>query len=276
MGESEINVFLSSLATKDDVSSSTQNQALSALLFLYRNVLEIPFPILDNLVRAKRSKRLPVVMTRAEVRSVLARLHGTPKLVATLLYGSGMRLMECLRLRVKDVEFGRNLIVVREGKGDRDRRVPLPTSVRQDLATWLSQVKRIHEKDLADGFGAVYLPYALARKYPKASTSWWWQWFFPAEDRSTDPRSGAIRRHHLQDWNIQRAVLQAVRDVAIKKPVTCHTFRHSFATHLLEDGYDIRTIQELLGHRDLKTTMIYTHVLNRAGGRRVRSPADTL
>jgi integron integrase len=276
MGESEINVFLSSLATKDGVSSSTQNQALSALLFLYRNVLEIPFPILDNLVRAKRSKRLPVVMTRAEVRSVLARLHGTPKFVATLLYGSGMRLMECLRLRVKDVEFGRNLIVVREGKGDRDRRVPLPTSVRQDLATWLSQVKRIHEKDLADGFGAVYLPYALARKYPKASTSWWWQWFFPAEDRSTDPRSGAIRRHHLQDWNIQRAVLQAVRDVAIKKPVTCHTFRHSFATHLLEDGCDIRTIQELLGHRDLKTTMIYTHVLNRAGGRGVRSPADTL
>ncbi len=276
MGESEINVFLSSLATKAGVSASTQNQALSALLFLYRNVLEIPFPTLENLVRAKRSNRLPVVMTPAEVRSVLARLHGTPKLVATLLYGSGMRLMECLRLRVKDVEFGRNLIVVREGKGDRDRRVPLPMSVRQDLATWLSQVKRIHEKDLADGFGAVYLPYALARKYPKASTSWWWQWFFPAEDRSTDPRSGAVRRHHLQDWNIQRAVLQAVRDVAIKKPVTCHTFRHSFATHLLEDGYDIRTIQELLGHRDLKTTMIYTHVLNRAGGRGVRSPADTL
>jgi len=273
---SEINVFLSSLATKAGVSSSTQNQALSALLFLYQKVLEIPFPTLDNLVRAKRSKRLPVVMTRAEVRSLLARLHGTPKLVATLLYGSGMRLMECLRLRVKDVEFGRNLIVVREGKGDRDRRVPLPMSARQDLATWLSQAKRIHEKDLADGFGAVYLPYALARKYPKASTSWWWQWFFPAEDRSTDPRSGAIRRHHLQDLNIQRAVLQAVRDVAIKKPVTCHTFRHSFATHLLEDGYDIRTIQELLGHRDLKTTMIYTHVLNRAGGRGVRSPADTL
>jgi len=276
MGESEINVFLSSLAVKARVSASTQNQALSALLFLYRNVLERQFPVLENLVRAKRSKRLPVVMTRAEVKSVLARLHGTPKLVATMLYGSGMRLMECLRLRVKDVEFGRNLIVVREGKGDRDRRVPLPMAVRQDLVTWLSQVKRIHEKDLADGFGAVYLPHALARKYPKASTSWWWQWLFPAEDRSTDPRSGAVRRHHLQDWNIQRAVAQTVRDVGIKKPVTCHTFRHSFATHLLEDGYDIRTIQELLGHKDLKTTMIYTHVLNRSGGRGVRSPADTL
>jgi integron integrase len=276
MGESEINVFLSNLAIKAGVSASTQNQALSALLFLYRNVLEMPFPILDGLVRAKKSKHLPVVMTRAEVKSVLARLHGTPKLVATLLYGSGMRLMECLRLRVKDVEFGRNLIVVREAKGDRDRRVPLPMAVRQDLVTWLAQVKRLHEQDLSEGFGAVYLPYALARKYPRASTTWAWQWLFPAEQRSLDPRSSATRRHHLQEWNIQRHVAQAVRDLGIKKPMSCHTFRHSFATHLLEDGYDIRTIQELLGHKDLKTTMIYTHVLNRTGGRGVRSPADTL
>ena len=276
MGEPEINGFLSHLAVNGHVAASTQNQALSALLFLYRRVLEQEFPDLENLVRAKRPKRLPVVMTRAEVKSVLARLHGTPKLVATILYGTGMRLMEGLRLRVKDAEFAHNLIVVREAKGDRDRRVPLPESVRQELATWMSQVKRVHEQDLAEGFGAVYLPYALARKYSRAATSWWWQWLFPAEARSTDPRSGLVRRHHLQDWNIQRAVAQAVRDVGIKKPVSCHTFRHSFATHLLEEGYDIRTIQELLGHRDLKTTMIYTHVLNRAGGRGVRSPADTL
>jgi integron integrase len=276
MGEPEINGFLSHLAVDGRVSASTQNQALSALLFLYRRVLEQPFPDLENLVRAKRPKRLPVVMTRAEVRSVLARLHGTQKLVATILYGTGMRVMEGLRLRVKDVEFARNLIVVREAKGDRDRRVPLPESVRQDLVTWMSQVKRVHEQDLAEGFGAVYLPYALARKYPRADLAWAWQWLFPAQDRSTDPRSGQTRRHHLQDWNIQRAVAQAVRDVGIKKPVSCHTFRHSFATHLLDEGYDIRTIQELLGHRDVKTTMIYTHVLNRAGGRGVRSPADTL
>ena len=276
MGEPEINNFLSSLAVKERVSASTQNQALCALLFLYRHVLEKPFPQLENLIRAKRTKRLPVVMTRAEVRAVLSRLHGTPRLVATLLYGTGMRLMECLRLRVKDVEFGRNLITVREGKGDRERRVPLPAVVRQDLATWLSQVKRIHTSDIAEGFGSVYLPYALERKYPGAACEWGWQWLFPAEKRSKDPRSGIERRHHIEDWGIQRVVAQAVRDVGIKKPVSCHTFRHSFATHLLEEGYDIRTIQELLGHRDLKTTMIYTHVLNRAGGRGVRSPADTL
>src|SRR5262249_5444546 len=196
MGEPEISQFLSHLAIEDHVTASTQNQALSALLFLYRNVLDMAFPELDGLVRAKRSKRLPVVMTRAEVKSVLARLHGTPRLVATLLYGTGMRLMECLRLRVKDVEFARNLIVVREAKGDRDRRGPLPRSVRSDLASWLSQVKRTHEKDLADGFGSAYLPYALERKYPGASTTWAWQWLFPAEERSTDPRTGMTRRHH--------------------------------------------------------------------------------
>jgi len=276
MGEGEINVFLSTLAVRDHVSASTQNQALSALLFLYRNVLEMSFPNLENLVRAKRSKRLPVVMTRAEIKSLLSCLHGTPLLVATILYGTGMRLMECLRLRVKDIEFGRNQIIVREAKGDRDRRVPLPSVVRPRLAAWLSQVKRIHERDRAEGFGRVYLPYALARKYPRAETEWGWQWVFPAGGRSRDPRSGLERRHHVEDWGIQRAVRQAVRDVGIKQPVSCHTFRHSFATHLLEEGYDIRTIQELLGHRDVKTTMIYTHVLNRAGGRGVRSPADTL
>ena len=276
LGESEINAFLSHLAVHGHVSASTQNQALCALLFLYRRVLERPFPNLERLIRAKRTKRLPVVMTRAEVKAVLSRLNGTPRLVATILYGTGMRLMECLRLRVKDVEFGRNLITVREGKGDRDRRVPLPLVIRQDLATWLSHVKRFHESDLQEGFGSVYLPYAIERKYPRAAGQWAWQWLFPGESRSRDPRSGLERRHHLEDWGIQRAVAQAVRDVGIKKPVSCHTFRHSFATHLLDDGYDIRTIQELLGHRDLKTTMIYTHVLNRAGGRGVRSPADTL
>ena len=276
MGEPEINRFLSHLAVRDGVSASTQNQALCGLLFLYRHVLEMPFPTLDNLVRAKRSKRLPVVMTRAEVKAVLARLHGTPRLVATILYGTGMRVMECLRLRVKDVEFAHNLITVRQAKGNKDRRVPLPDVVRQDLATWMSQVKRVHERDLAEGFGAVFLPYALARKYPSAEMDWGWQWLFPAQDRSTDPRSGVERRHHMEDWTIQRPMAQAVRDIGIKKPVSCHTFRHSFATHLLEEGYDIRTIQELLGHRDVKTTMVYTHVLNRAGGRGVRSPADTL
>jgi integron integrase len=276
MGETEINRFLSDLAVNGHVSASTQNQALSALLFLYRRVLDREFPHLDDLVRAKRPRRLPVVLTRAEVKSVLLRLHGTSRLVSTLLYGTGMRLMECLRLRVKDVEFSRNLIVVREGKGGKDRRVPLPIVVRQDLVTWLAQVKRLHEQDRSEGFGSVYLPDALARKYPMASIQWPWQWLFPAADRSTDPRTGAMRRHHIQEWNIQRPLAQAVRDVGIKKPVSCHSFRHSFATHLLEDGYDIRTIQELLGHSDVKTTMIYTHVLNRAGGRGVRSPADLL
>ena len=276
MGKPEINAFLSDLAVNGHVSASTQNQALAALLFLYRRVLEREFPDLDELVRAKRTRRLPVVLTRAEVRSVLSRLHGTPRLISTLLYGTGMRVMECLRLRIKDVEFARNLIVVREGKGGKDRRVPLPSVVRQDLVSWMAQVRRIHEEDLAAGFGSVYLPDALARKYPRASLAWAWQWLFPAADRSHDPRSGAIRRHHLQDWNIQRPLAQAIHDVGIKRPVSCHTFRHSFATHLLEDGYDIRTIQELLGHSDVKTTMIYTHVLNRAGGRGVRSPADSL
>jgi integron integrase len=274
MGEPEINRFLSHLAIDAKVSSSTQNQALAALLFLYRNVLEKSFPTLEGVVRAKRPRRLPVVMTRSEVKAVLGRMYGTPKLVATLLYGSGMRLLECLRLRIKDVEFGLSEIVVRDAKGSRDRIVPLPMVVRAVLPAWFSRVKRLHEQDMAAGFGSVFMPDALARKYPGTERQWGWQWVFPAEHRSRDPRTQAERRHHLHETIVQRAVRQAVHDVGISRMVSCHTFRHSFATHLLAEGYDIRTIQELLGHRNLKTTMIYTHVLNR--GHAVLSPADVL
>jgi integron integrase len=276
MGESEINAFLSYLAVKGHVSASTQNQALSALLFLYRHVLEKSLPKLENVVRAKKSRRLPSVLTRDEVRRVLGRMSGTNRVIATLLYGAGMRLLECLRLRVKDIEFGLERITVRDAKGHKDRYVPLPVSLRPALASWLACVRRIHRKDLQEGFGAVYLPYALARKYPLADRDWGWQWAFPAEGRSLDPRSQVERRHHLHETIVQRAVLQAVREAGIRHAASCHTLRHSFATHLIEDGYDIRTIQELLGHRDVKTTMIYTHVLNRSGGRGVRSPADAL
>lgn len=276
MGEPEINAFLSDLAVRGRVSASTQNQALSALLFLYRRVLEKPLPAPDHIIHAKRPRRLPVVMTRAEVRAVLCRMHGTPRLAATLLYGTGMRLLECLRLRVKDAEFGSNRIIVRDGKGERDRVVPFPAVVRAVLPSWLSRVKRLYEKDAAEGCAAVFLPDALARKYPGAGLQWGWQWLFPADRRSRDPRLQVERRHHLHETVIQRAVKQAAMDVGLSRAVSCHTFRHSFATHLIEDGYDIRTIQELLGHKDVKTTMIYTHVLNRAGGRGVRSPADAL
>lgn len=276
MGEPEINAFLSHLAVRDGVAASTQNQALAALLFLYRHVLEKPLPMIENVVRAKRPRRLPSVLTRDEVRRLLAQMSGTNRIIATLLYGCGMRLLECLRLRVKDLEFGFERITVRDAKGRKDRYVPLPVTVRPALASWLGRVRRLHEQDLADGFGAVYLPDALARKYPLADREWAWQWVFPAECRSTDPRSQVERRHHLHETTVQRAVHQALRDAEIRKTASCHTLRHSFATHLIEDGYDIRTIQELLGHRDVKTTMIYTHVLNRSGGRGVRSPADEL
>jgi len=276
MGEPEINSFLSNLAVREHVAASTQNQALCALLFLYRHVLQKPFPDLERLIRAKKPIRLPTVMTRDEVRRVLNRMNGTNRVVVTLLYGSGMRLLECLRLRVKDAEFSFNRLVVRDAKGQKDRYVPLPVSVRPALVSWFAQVKRWHEADLAAGFGSAYLPYALSKKYPGSDHEWGWQWAFPASDRSTDPRSGVVRRHHIHERIVQRAVYQAVRAAAIKKPVSCHTFRHSFATHLLEDGYDIRTVQELLGHSRVNTTMIYTHVLNRSGGRGVRSPADTL
>ena len=283
MAEPEINAFVTSLAVDGSVSASTQTQALSALLFLYRHVLEKPLPDLDTVIRAKRPGRLPTVLTRSEVRRILQRMNGTPRLVATLLYGTGMRLLECLRLRVKDLEFGNNRIIVRDTKGGHDRVVPFPVVVRAEMPSWLSRVRRVHRRDLAAGFGSVYLPDALARKLPGAEKDWGWQYVFPGEHRSHDPRARPAsdsaeeveRRHHLHESVIQRAVHQAVRDLGISRRISCHTFRHSFATHLLEEGYDIRTIQELLGHRDVKTTMIYTHVLNR-GGRGVRSPADIL
>jgi integron integrase len=276
MGEPEINLFLSDLAVRQRVGASTQNQALAAILFLYRNVLEKPLPAPEGIVRAKRTRQLPSVLTRAEVRAVIGRMTGAPKVVSALLYGSGLRLLEGLRLRVKDVEFGSNRIVVRDAKGNRDRVVPLPFVVRAALPPFLSRARRLHHADLAAGFGQVFLPDALERKYPTASQEWGWQWVFPADHRSRDPRAQVERRHHLHETLVQRAVKQAMNDVGVSLAASCHTFRHSFATHLIEDGYDIRTIQELLGHKDLKTTMIYTHVLNRSGGRGVRSPADAL
>lgn len=276
MGEKEINLFLSDLAVRHRVAASTQNQALAALLFLYRNVLERPEPSIENVVRASRPTRLPTVMTRAEVKRTLGEMEGIPRLVATLLYGTGMRLLECLRLRVKDLDFANGQITVRDAKGQKDRIVPFPTVVRPALVTWLAGVRRSYESDRAAEVPGVSLPDALARKYPGAPLEWGWQWAFPASTLSTDPRTGIVRRHHLHERAIQRAVHEAVRKAKIRKPVSCHTFRHSFATQLIADGYDIRTVQELLGHSSVTTTMIYTHVLNRAGGRGVRSPADAL
>ncbi len=275
MGEAEVTAFLSSLAVGRRVSASTQNQALSAILFLYQRVLQKELDWLDQVVRAKPPPRLPVVLTRDEVRAVLSELAGAPRLVGTLLYGSGLRLLECLRLRIKDVDFGRNEIVVRGGKGDRDRRTMLPASPKADLAGHLEAVKLRHRSDLVHGAGWVELPGALARKYPNAGCDWAWQWVFPATRLYVDRATGQRRRHHLHETVIQRAVKCAVLRARIPKAATCHSFRHSFATHLLEDGHDIRTVQELLGHRDVSTTMVYTHVLNR-GGRGVLSPADRL
>jgi len=275
MGAAEVTSFLSNLAVDRRVSAGTQNQALSALLFLYRRVLEVDLPWLDQVVRAKRGARLPVVLTRDEVRDVLARLDGTTKLVGTLLYGSGLRLLECLRLRIKDLDFGRNEIIVRAGKGDRDRRTMLPGSVEGALRVHLEAVRALHERDLARGGGWVELPWALERKYANAGRSWPWQWVFPATRLYVDRATGRRRRHHLHESAVQRAVRTAVLEARVPKRASCHTFRHSFATHLLEAGHDIRTVQELLGHRDVSTTMIYTHVLNR-GGRGVLSPVDRL
>jgi len=293
MAEPEINAFVTHLAVQSSIGASTQTQALSALMFLYRHVLRKPLPDLDTVIRAKRPGRLPSVLTRSEVKRILGRMNGTPRLVATLLYGTGMRLLECLRLRVKDLEFGNNRVIVRDTKGGEDRVVPFPVVARAEMPSWLSRVKRIHDSDLADGFGSVYLPDAIARKFPGSEREWGWQYVFPGEHRSHDPRGKELRRrpgsaapvltptgqperrHHLHETVIQRALRRAVLDVGISRRISCHTFRHSFATHLLEEGYDIRTIQELLGHRDVKTTMIYTHVLNR-GGRGVRSPVDIL
>jgi integron integrase len=273
LGGSEIQAFLSHLATRRKVAASTQNQALNALVFLYRNVLGKPFPELDTLVRAKKPRRLPVVLTREEVRRVLDHLEGPPALVAGLLYGSGLRLLEALRLRVKDLEFARNALMVRDGKGQKDRVTMLPVKLQESLRLHLRFVRLLHEGDLRAGFGEVYLPSALARKYPSAPRAWVWQYVFPAGARSQDPRSGETRRHHLHESALQKAVRAAVRRAGIDRPASCHSLRHSFATHLLEDGYDIRTVQELLGHSDVRTTMIYTQVLNR-GGRAVRSPLD--
>lgn len=273
MGAREVEAFLTHLAVKGKVASATQNQAKAALLFLYREVLEQDLPWLENVEQAKVPKRLPVVLTENEVQAVLLRLTGSHWLVAGLLYGSGLRIMEALRLRVKDIEFSRGEILVREGKGFKDRVTMLPTALGELLKGHLKQVRDLHAQDVEEGYGEVYLPYALDRKYPNAGRDWGWQYVFPSKNRSVDPRSGVVRRHHIQDQAIQRAIRQAVRDAGIVKPATPHTLRHSFATHLLTGGYDIRTVQELLGHKDVATTMIYTHVLNK-GGRGVKSPLD--
>ncbi len=275
LSAADVERFLSHLAVAGNVAASTQNQALAAVLFLYKEVLGHPLPWLDNLTRAKRPARLPVVLTVTETQAVLSRVPGTVGLVLRLLYGTGMRLMEAVRLRVKDVEFERREIVVRDGKGQKDRVTMLPESLIAPLGEHLAQVKVLHEQARAAGHGDVYLPYALARKYPNAGREWGWQYVFPARDISIDPRSGARRRHHLDEKAVQRAMKQSVRDSGMVKPATPHTLRHSFATHLLEGGYDIRTVQELLGHKDVTTTMIYTHVLNK-GGRGVRSPLDRM
>ena len=274
MGHEEVNAFLTHLAVEGQVSASTQNQALSALLLLYRELLGRDLD-LEGVIRAKRRPKLPVVMTVAEVRAVLERLDGTEALVAGVLYGGGLRLMEALRLRVHDVDFQRWQITVRHGKGGKDRRTMLPAGVGEKLRPHLAEVRRLHRQDLAEGYGRVRLPHALGRKYPNAPVEWGWQWVFPQQHRWNNAETGEQGRHHLDPSVVQKAVRRAVLASGIITPATCHTFRHSFATHLLERGQDIRTIQELMGHQDIKTTMIYTHVLNR-GPLGVRSPADLL
>jgi len=273
MGEAEVEGFLSGLAVQGKVAATTQNQALAALLFLYKQVLGIELPWMEGVVRAKRSQRVPTVLSRDEITRVLARMDGRPWLLASLLYGTGMRLMEALRLRIKDVDFGRNEITIRDGKGGKDRRTMLPRSLAEALLREIKRARLLHEADLAAGFGAVWLPHALARKYPNAPREIGWQYVFPAAQRSRDPRDGAERRHHFDDAMLSRALKTACRAADVAKPVSAHTLRHSFATHLLETGYDIRTVQELLGHKDVATTQIYTHVLNR-GGHGVLSPLD--
>ena len=273
MGGAEVESFLSALAVHGHVSASTQNQALSALLFLYREVLEVKLPWMDTIVRAKKQRRLPTVLSVDEVKRLLAALDGRNWLMVSLLYGTGMRLMECLRLRVKDVDFSRKEIVVRNGKGGKDRRTMLPVSLLVPLRREVERVRLLHEQDMQAGFGRTPLPDALARKYPGAGHEFGWQFVFPALQRSIDPRTGGEHRHHVDDAVLARALKRARAQAGIDKPLGAHSLRHSFATHLLESGYDIRTIQELLGHKDISTTQIYTHVLNR-GGHGVRSPLD--
>lgn len=275
MGPREIEEFLSHLANDKKVAANTQNQARSAIVFLYREILGFSAEWLKGIDIAKKPERVPVVFTRKEIKSVFAYLNGIHWLMASLLYGSGLRLMECLRLRVKDVDFGYQQITIRDGKGNKDRVTMLPDNIIVQLKQQLESVKHIHEQDISEGFGAVYLPFALESKYPKANKDWAWQYVFPSTKRSVDPRSGIIRRHHADQKALQRAVKKAIQAAHIPKAGSCHTFRHSFATHLLESGYDIRTVQELLGHKDVRTTMIYTHVLNK-GGKGVISPFDIL
>ena len=273
MGKSEIEAFLTHLAVNRHVSSSTQNQAFNALLFLYRNVLDIEFPENINAYRSKRPVRLPTVLKKAETLKIISMVTGFHQIMVKILYGSGLRAIEVLRLRVKDIDFDMNQIIVRDGKGKKDRATMLPDNIKDTLRTHLVFLKQMHENDLSKGFGRVYLPYALAKKYKNADTEFVWQYVFPAKTISIDPRSGIKRRHHIHQSSLNKVVKKAAKMVRINKLISCHTFRHSFATDLLLDGYDIRTVQELLGHKDVRTTMIYTHVLNR-GGKAVKSPLD--
>jgi integron integrase len=273
MGKAEIESFLAHLVIQRNVASSTQNQAFNAILFLYDQVLEAKMPDDIQAIRSKKPARVPTVMTHEETHKMIAVMSGVHRLMAKMMYGCGLRVLECLRMRVKDIDFALNQIVVRDGKGKKDRITVLPDGIKADIEIHLQYVKRIHQQDLCRGFGRVYLPNALERKYPSANKQWGWQYVFPSKSLSIDPRAGAKRRHHMHESGIRKAIRQAAKMCGIIKPVGCHTLRHSFATHLLMDGYDIRTVQELLGHKDVSTTMIYTHVLNR-GGRGVVSPLD--
>lgn len=275
MGSDEITAYLTYLAVKRHVSASTQNQALAALLFLYKKVLKVDLPWMDEIHRAKRPRHLPVVFTRDEVKALLAQFDGTKWLIFSLIYGCGFRIMECVRLRIKDIDFHYKQIIIRDAKGQKDRVTVLPEKLIEPLQLHLDKVRIMHGQDLASGYGCVYMPYALEKKYPNACRELAWQYVFPSKNISTDPRSKICRRHHIDEKNLQRSMKQAIRNAGIVKHASLHTLRHSFATHMLEDGYDIRTVQELLGHKDVKTTQIYTHVLNKGAGG-VRSPLDML